>query len=399
MTLTDIDRELERLAAASASINANLMALEEDPNRQMLEIAPLRGRSAEQWNDAKHAFSDLWELSATFRDFVDRARTLRGHRTVPSPTVERELSELLYSASIALRREDIPLADRDLLGSGRSASRCTPDELVALMRDAFDRTRRVVAAVAIAWDTLVPRVAAMRLALSEARERAGALATESPQPIAGVEQRLRQVAETLLDDPLAVTVQDVELVEAQLDSICVELTRAAELRDGVDAKVSQAHVLMDELRALEADAIAAHETTTAKILEPGIHIPTRWYDGTIAEWEAVQDLVDDERWPAAAAKLDVWTRRTRAEMEEARDFIANARRPLEVRDQLRGRLDAYHAKAARLCLVEVPEVSAAHRPARDALYTAPTDLTRAADLVQDYQDALRQAARVREIDR
>ncbi len=399
MTVTDIDRELERLEAASASINANLMALEEDPNRQMLEIAPLRGRSAEQWNDAKRAFSDLWQLSATFRDFVDRARTLRGHQIVPSPTVERELSELLYSASIALRREDIPLADRDLLGSGRSASRCTPDELVALMRDAFDRTRRVVAAVAIAWDTLAPRIAAMRLALSEAREHAGALATESAQPIAGVEQRLQQVAETVLDDPLAVTEQDVELVEAQLDAILVELTRAADLRDGIDAKVSQGHALMDELRVLEADATAAHKIVTSKILEPGIHVPTRWYDSTIAEWEVVQNLIDDERWRAAATKLEVWNRRTRAAIEEARDFLAHARRPLEHRDQLRGRLDAYQAKAARLCLVEVPEVSAAYRPARDALYTAPTDLAGAADLVRDYQDALRQAARVREIDR
>lgn len=399
MTATDIDRQLERFEAAAASINANLMALEEDPNRQMLEIAPLHGRSAEQWNDAKRAFSDLWELAATFRDFVDRARALRGHLTVLSPTVERELSELLHSASIALRCEDIPLADRDLLGSGRSVSRCTPDELVALMRDAFDRTRRVVAAVAIAWDTLAPRIAAMRLALSEAREHAGALAIESAQPIAGVEQRLRQVAESLLDDPLAVTEQDVELVEAQLEAICVELTRAAELRDGIDAKVSHAHALMDELRVLEADAIAAHKIVTSKILEPGIQVPTRWYDGTIAEWEAVQTLIDDERWHDAAAKLEVWTRRTRAVMEQARDFVAHARRPLEVRDQLRGRLDAYHAKAARLCLVEVREVTAAYRPARDALYTAPTDLARAADLVRDYQDALRQAARVQEINR
>ena len=100
------------------------------------------------------AFSDLWQLSATFRDFVDRARTLRGHQTVPSPTVERELSELLHSASIAICARGPPACRSRSSRIGTIGIALPPDELVARMRDAFDRTKQVVAAVSIAWDTL-----------------------------------------------------------------------------------------------------------------------------------------------------------------------------------------------------------------------------------------------------
>ena len=39
MTLADLDRELAQFWSAAQTISANLIALEQDPNRQLLEIA------------------------------------------------------------------------------------------------------------------------------------------------------------------------------------------------------------------------------------------------------------------------------------------------------------------------------------------------------------------------
>ena len=55
---------------------------------------------------------------------------------------------------------------------------------------------------------------------------------------------------------------------------------------------------------------------------------------------------------------------------------------LDERDELRGRLDAYTAKAGRLGRLEDTELAALRRRAHEALHTAPTDLVMPSDLVR-----------------
>ncbi len=66
---------------------------------------------------------------------------------------------------------------------------------------------------------------------------------------------------------------------------------------------------------------------------------------------------------------------------------------LEARNQLRGRLDAYLAKAHGVHLAEDEDVHRAYDAAHDELYTAPTDLHRASTLVEQYQRLVSQPAR------
>ena len=58
------------------------------------------------------------------------------------------------------------------------------------------------------------------------------------------------------------------------------------------------------------------------------------------------------------------------------------------RDELRGLLDAYQAKAARLGAAEDTELTARYQRARDLLWTAPCDLAAAAAAVTYYQQAI-----------
>ena len=61
---------------------------------------------------------------------------------------------------------------------------------------------------------------------------------------------------------------------------------------------------------------------------------------------------------------------------------------LATRNELRGRLDAYQAKALRRGFGEDPALTPLYEAAKAALYTAPCDLTAARAAVGAYQDAL-----------
>ena len=62
---------------------------------------------------------------------------------------------------------------------------------------------------------------------------------------------------------------------------------------------------------------------------------------------------------------------------------------VERRAELRGRFDAYRAKAARLGVVERPDVLAAGDRVRDLLWTRPCDLAAATVAVFEYQRLVR----------
>ena len=79
------------------------------------------------------------------------------------------------------------------------------------------------------------------------------------------------------------------------------------------------------------------------------------------------------------ASLDACWNDTADEMAR----VASAR--LREREQLRGRLDAYSAEADVFGLDEDPAVTEAHDRAEAALFTAPTDLDAASELVFRYQ--------------
>ena len=61
---------------------------------------------------------------------------------------------------------------------------------------------------------------------------------------------------------------------------------------------------------------------------------------------------------------------------------------LDRRAELRGLLDAYQAKAARLGAAEDTELGKLYAQAHDLLWTAPCDLAAAAAAVTSYQEAI-----------
>ncbi len=73
---------------------------------------------------------------------------------------------------------------------------------------------------------------------------------------------------------------------------------------------------------------------------------------------------------------------------ECHDVQRRATELLDRRDELRGLLGAYQAKAARSGAAEDSELDARFDRAHDLLWTAPCDLSAAADAVTGYQQAV-----------
>ena len=89
-----------------------------------------------------------------------------------------------------------------------------------------------------------------------------------------------------------------------------------------------------------------------------------------------------------AAELDTIEADAAAAAQRYRDAERAATALLGRRDELRGLLDAYQAKAARLGAAEDIELAAHYRQASDLLWTAPCDLAAATAAVTRYQQAI-----------
>ena len=380
LDLAAVDRELARFRSAADAVGANLLELDSDPNRQLLDTAPLTGVTGAAWAEARTALTSVWDWFARFTTFLDAAAELRDSPRTRLPAGrERQLADFLTDASIEVSCEDIPLRDRDLLQPRQATNRCTADELLALMTDAFARARDVVTRVATAWDDLVPR-------LAEARARLVGLPKGTE--VKGFHDRLDALSDALIADPLSVQTDDVAALEADLDAITRSEHEHDELRRAVLSRIRDARIRLEALERQATDARCEWDTISAKIARPEL-VPPPGVEASFANaLNAIADRADAGQWDEAgraldglAAELDALGARLDASVAASRDALAT-------RDHLRGRLDAYRAKAHGLGLDEDAEVTDAYELALAALHIAPADLTEAAALVTAYQRLL-----------
>ena len=115
-----------------------------------------------------------------------------------------------------------------------------------------------------------------------------------------------------------------------------------------------------------------------------------------AELDEIASLARSGAWRDARHRLDAWTSRTDALIDQARQAVRANRAPIEARNQFRALLEAYQVKAERLGVVEDPELEHIFARTHEALYTAPTDLALVAQLVRRYQERITSVASVQE---
>jgi hypothetical protein len=94
------------------------------------------------------------------------------------------------------------------------------------------------------------------------------------------------------------------------------------------------------------------------------------------------------RWTRLASELDAIDKQAANVIRRCREAEQAATGLVDQRDQLRGLLDAYRAKAGGLGAAENAELDQRYQQAKDLLWTAPCDLAAATAAVNGYQQAI-----------
>lgn len=379
--LAPADAELARLEAAASAIAANLVDLDDSPARKDLDNGTLTGATAVAWADATAAVSQLWDGYRLLTDVIARARAVRDQKRI-SDAERAEYANLVLGGSITLSTTTVPLAQRGLLGAGQVSTTCTPAGLLAAMEAAFATAVGVATRAGDVWQRLMPAAADAAAALATVRRLTG---TSTPT-IDEADRRLGAFTAALASDPLGCDERDLTAARALIDRADAERTSAAELRDNLSARLAAAHRLAGDIADAEHAARAAEDAVAGRFADADI-AGSAGPDLT-PDLAAIEALALAGHWSLVSPRLHDWTGRASERLAAVRDATARNTAMLAARNELRGRLDAYRAKALRRGLAEDAELTPLAEAARAALYTAPCDLDAARAAVDAYQAAL-----------
>jgi hypothetical protein len=299
------------------------------------------------------------------------------------------------SAAVQELQQAVSGRDRDaatrLLGADVIA---LPDGSFTSISFAIDELTRVIDDVANAATGLAgPTVAAVGAleqlsgAAAELDRRAKALGAPGEPELAALDHALEHATSTVRTDPP----HDNEL--AAIGRLLGEARRRVDLlertRTHFPQDVAEAEALLGRLQAAGDDARASLARTREKI--SGVTVA----NAAPTAVESLRDRLDDIReqaergaWIVAFDGLTAWRADAQRELAAAEAHLDATERPLEERNELRGLLDAYHAKAAALGGSEDGDLSTLYRKAHDALFTAPCDLAAAGTFVREYVAAV-----------
>jgi hypothetical protein len=162
----------------------------------------------------------------------------------------------------------------------------------------------------------------------------------------------------------------------------------ARLRDEAHQRVTEVTAATATARSAREDAVAAWQQAAVKIAAGALPPPPPDMADLSGRLAGLGALLADGRWTRLASELDLLEREVAtatAGFKAAERAVVAA---MAKRDELRGLLGAYKAKAARLGGAEDSGLAQHYDRARDLLWTAPCDLAAAEAAVAAYQQAV-----------
>ena len=370
LTTEEIDRELRARTDEVNAASATLLELDDHPGLQHVRRYPPAGETARRWAEVETSLDGLWQDVGRMTSILESAKAVRARRSKLDEDDRRELTRWLRDRPLEVSRERIPLAQRVITGPGETVDCVGLADMAAHLRDAYPAVVEFLDDVDGVNTLIVDRLAPLQQRLDEA-------GATFPKEVAD----LLAVSAT---DPLSLRPQDVE---ARIRVIAAEVERrSSELA---------------ELAALRANWAQAHGETAAQLdaLRHGVD--------RLAEVraKAERDVVSGplpvhaDVEPALRAEFGAITAPDPAALRSLRGRITAALRVvaedeelaqglLDRRMELKGRLTAYQAKAARLDLGEDRDLLACSRIASGLLHRRPCDLRAVTRAVADYQELL-----------
>jgi hypothetical protein len=378
MTLTKQQAPMAAKQAADErdTMQANLLDLDGSFGKRLLAGAQLTGVSKQRWETASAALSALWDMFSTYSGVVDRAVGLAGGRLGPRELAE--ISQLLTGPSVEIVRAPGPR--RDLADSGRD--QLTLATARARMREPFQQVTDVVSAAETNWNATATSLDTAAQAL------AGVDALGDPvlgSEVAAISAELTRQRNALNTDPLGAQAAAADRLAERARTAGAQAARLAGVRDGARQRVAALRTTIDAARAAYARADVAYQQACARI---SAVTPIGVFADPAPRLATLDPLLAAGNWPALAAALDDLERDTQAVLNKNLESERALVSLVSQRDELRGLLDAYRAKAGRLGAAEDPGLARLYSQVRELLWTAPCDLRVAAAAVTSYQQAV-----------
>jgi hypothetical protein len=392
MTKEQAGAAVKAAVAERDAIQANLLELDASFGKQLLSGAELTGETRRRWDATAATLAILWQVYEAYSAVVDQAAEAVTRHLGPRELTA--LTALLTGRSVQLASGPAPLAGRDLADPGRED--LTLPTAVARMRGAFSSVTEVVSAAEHVWTEVAGRLDTAGAELARVTPLSGALGDEAlTGNLAAAQGKLARMRDTLNSDPLALwqggTV-DTSGADRLQERIAAAVARADELiqlRDEARQRVDRARTAATAARSARDDAIAAWQQAAAKIAAGALPPPPAELADLSARLAGLGPLLDAGRWPRLASELDLLDRELATATARFHEAERASVAALAKRDELRGLLGAYKAKAARLGAVEDAALAERYDQARALLWTAPCDLTAAEAAVAGYQQAVR----------
>ena len=404
--VTPEETAAQRAAAVVAerdAVQANLLELDGSFAKQVLEGAALTGQTNDRWASASAALGTLWETFLAYSAVVDRIAALGTGARHPARRDLPELTALLTGGCVQLAGAPVPLARRDLAAAARPP--VTLATAVGTMRRAFAQVTEVTSAVEAVWAAVAVPLDAATSELARVRPLVDGLGADIQAEYRDAETALAAQRAAANADPLALwhpaaegtgTGPGARAGEGRVDTAAAGRLRdqVAELTpriDELDRLRRQARGRINDLaaaaaaaRAARLDAVAVRRDVAVRIsalppLPPEIPEPPL---------PALGALAAGGQWSRLSTELDRCDAELAAAAVQTAGVSQAAAAAIDKRDELRGLLRAYKAKAARLGAAEDGDLTARHDEAYGLLWTAPCDLAAAEAAVTAYQRAI-----------
>ncbi|MFF4171118.1 hypothetical protein [Streptomyces sp. NPDC001744] len=400
MDRDEVDRVLARLGAEHKAVEDSLLALQDHAGRRLLEGAELTGVTRERWAAAERTITLLWTCFDVYTAALRDAREVRARRRWPGREELAELTERLRGESVLVPG-----------GAGEQAlltERFTLEGLVRRMNELYASSLDLVVTADAVWSALPARIDLLAAELGRTRSLAHSVGVRPGEHPAGDEleeitAELTGLRSQVVTDPLAFwrpaagssapgggrpDTTRYDRAALALEDVRREIEAVLAVRQDSEERLLRLRDVLSRADRTLAEARAARGEVLAKIAAsevPAVSGPPTALQERLA---AAAEHRRHARWHRLSPLLDSLEREAEEELERARASLTAVTAPLAVRAELRGRLDAYRAKVARLGAAEDPLLVERYDTARRMLWSAPCDLRVAEQAVLRYQRAV-----------
>lgn len=383
-------KALEQLIATSTD---NMVELTNERTYMMLgspTFARLSGETKQQCEAVVPAFEELFGMLALMQSQVDKAKAIMANlpRIAGRDAKLAEVTTLL--SEIKLPPVAVPLEKRGLLTGAELAQTVSADRLMEAMATSFTEANQLIFKIKAAWATLNGKVGKHEEALKLLQQEALDLGATAPELIEA-ERALTAVRTAINGDPLAADGNFEAQVVPVIEASRTRLAQLKALKAQVVGQLAEAEQALAQLKTTHASSLQAVEERKAKLTidhEEQLTMPLddKVIDQLVGWLERLKTTVGDGKFQAASVGLVNWTAQVLNRTSSAESaFQANDALLRERRD-MRGLIEALKVRAGAEGMAEDPILSAMFVKVSKMLYSRPTPMTEARQLVKEYQD-------------